>query len=141
MNFCNPKTMGWGCGCKIKKPDFPPYRWPVVVAECEGMKADCNAKCPQDNNINTCYTACTGKYLCNTDKAPPSYLQVSDVNATPAYTSGGTPAATGTNPTNAAGTGTSTSPTDTTKPNGASLVSAGLGSSVAALVAVAYMAL
>ncbi|KAK9722018.1 hypothetical protein K7432_002990 [Basidiobolus ranarum] len=139
MNFCNPKTMGWGCGCKSKVPDQTAYLWPVVVAECEGKAEDCKMKCLKDNNPNQCYVACSSKFQCRTPNSPPSFLSVSDVNATPLYTAASTPAATkatGSTPSSAA------NGTQQTKPNDAtSLTSVGLGSSMIALVAVACITL
>ncbi|ORX91962.1 hypothetical protein K493DRAFT_339046 [Basidiobolus meristosporus CBS 931.73] len=135
-NFCNTKTMGWGCGCKTKTPDFKPYLWPIVLEECQGKAADCNKKCPNDNNANQCYAACSTKFQCGTPNSPPSYLEVSDQNATPLYTASATPTATGTNPTNGAGSTGAGNPS--TKPNAASLPSVQTGSAVLALAAALY---
>ncbi|ORX75291.1 hypothetical protein K493DRAFT_280754 [Basidiobolus meristosporus CBS 931.73] len=146
MNFCNPKTMGWGCGCKTKVPDQIAYLWPVVVAECEGKLGDCNAKCPKDNTVNQCYSACTTKFQCKTPNSPPSYLNVSDVNATPLYTAAA-PAATGSATGSTSGaqstqTGTGSGSTSQgNKPNAGSINAAGWGSSAIVLAALSYMAL
>ncbi|KAK9763539.1 hypothetical protein K7432_009684 [Basidiobolus ranarum] len=132
-NFCNVTTMGWGCGCKTKIPDFKPYTWPIVLEECRGKAQDCQEKCntSSDETRNQCYTDCSTKFQCGTDKAPPSYLEVPDVQATPLYT-----AAYPTNsPTPTPGETHGTSSNET---SGASTNTVYMGSAAMALLAYAW---
>ncbi|CAO3648319.1 unnamed protein product [Mucor hiemalis] len=85
-NFCNSTSMAWGCGCKNKNPDFTPFLWPVVQAECSGKLQECQILCnTETNRSNTCATTCNAYYQCGTDKAPPSYLQTENPTDTPSY--------------------------------------------------------
>lgn len=103
--------MAWGCGCKVsfgglkqkqctkkktnihfdvilqnKNPDFTPFLWPVVQAECSGKLQECQILCnTETNRSNTCATTCNAYYQCGTDKAPPSYLQTENPTDTPSY--------------------------------------------------------
>ncbi|GAN03372.1 hypothetical protein MAM1_0039c02825 [Mucor ambiguus] len=85
-NFCNATTMAWGCGCSHKVADFAPFLWPVVQAECSGKAQECQMICNKDTvNPSTCAATCNTYYQCDTDKAPPSYLQTESPNDTPSY--------------------------------------------------------
>ncbi|KAG2211512.1 hypothetical protein INT46_008641 [Mucor plumbeus] len=85
-NFCNTTTMAWGCGCSHKVADFTPFLWPVVQAECSGKAQDCQKICNKDTvNPSTCAATCNAYYQCDTEKAPPSYLQTENPNDTPSY--------------------------------------------------------
>ncbi|KAK4509710.1 uncharacterized protein ATC70_007012 [Mucor velutinosus] len=85
-NFCNVTTMAWGCGCSHKVADFAPFLWPVVQAECSGKAQECQMICNKDIvNPSTCAATCNAYYQCDTDNAPPSYLQTESPNDTPSY--------------------------------------------------------
>ncbi|ORX98060.1 hypothetical protein K493DRAFT_194076, partial [Basidiobolus meristosporus CBS 931.73] len=79
--------MGWGCGCLSKVPDFREYNWPIVAEECKAKRTNCQDKCNSapDASRNQCYSDCSTNFQCETEKAPPSYLEVPDVEATPLY--------------------------------------------------------
>ncbi|CAG8485873.1 13628_t:CDS:2 [Acaulospora morrowiae] len=78
-NFCNVTTMGWGCGCKDKIPDYQAYQWPINYANCA-----CQSACKGDQS---CIVACTKAYssVCGTSDQPPAYYQVDDPSITPSY--------------------------------------------------------
>ncbi|RKP12404.1 hypothetical protein BJ684DRAFT_21054 [Piptocephalis cylindrospora] len=88
-NFCNPTTMGWGCGCGNATPKTPKYLWPVTLSECNGKLEDCiNNVCPKTKtgaDVITCQTSCRSTYGCNEGKAPATHLEVNDVNEVPDY--------------------------------------------------------
>ncbi|KAF1806526.1 hypothetical protein FB192DRAFT_1257267, partial [Mucor lusitanicus] len=78
--------MAWGCGCSHKVADFSPFLWPVVQAECSGKAQECQMICNKNTvNPSTCAATCNAYYQCDTDKAPPSYLQTEGPNDTPSY--------------------------------------------------------
>ncbi|KAI7873455.1 uncharacterized protein EV154DRAFT_528064 [Mucor mucedo] len=78
--------MAWGCGCSRKTPDFTPFLWPVVQAECSGKAQECQMICNTDKiHPSTCATTCNAYYQCGTDKAPPSYLQTENPSDAPSY--------------------------------------------------------
>jgi hypothetical protein len=85
MNFCNVTTMGWNCGCSDKTPTLEDHEWPIVYAECQGRRLDCQKKCsdvPVDK-YPACQNECTETYDCDRGKMPPSNLRVSSVEVVP----------------------------------------------------------
>ncbi|KAI8878896.1 hypothetical protein K501DRAFT_126405, partial [Backusella circina FSU 941] len=85
-NFCNATTMAWGCGCSKKTPDFTPFLWPVVQAECSGKAQECQLICNGNRkDPSTCAATCNAYYQCGTDKAPPSFLQTNSPSDMPSY--------------------------------------------------------
>ncbi|CAI2171442.1 2950_t:CDS:10 [Funneliformis geosporum] len=91
MNFCNSTTMGWGCGCLDKVPDYLGYQWPINHAHCIGTGEACKNACegpkvPVENKPK-CNIACVESYsqVCGTPKQPPAYYNVADVNTVPTY--------------------------------------------------------
>ncbi|KAI9253721.1 hypothetical protein EDC94DRAFT_619565 [Helicostylum pulchrum] len=85
-NFCNATTLAWGCGCSRKTPDFTPFLWPVVQAECSGKAQECQMICNTDKiHPSTCAATCNSYYQCGTDRAPPSYLQTESPSDAPSY--------------------------------------------------------
>ncbi|KAJ2387401.1 hypothetical protein GGI23_006287 [Coemansia sp. RSA 2559] len=86
MAFCNPKTVGWGCGCKKNTPTFESWNWPVPARDCTGSLAICKENCGSEpGDRNQCYTDCSKSHQCNTENAPVSYTNVTDYNVTPLY--------------------------------------------------------
>ncbi|KAI8056937.1 hypothetical protein BDF22DRAFT_668598 [Syncephalis plumigaleata] len=86
MNFCNPKTMAWNCGCSDKVPDLPDHRWPIVFKECEFRSQHCETECQKNPpTAPQCQVKCRETYNCNEGKMPPSHLRVDDVSAVPDY--------------------------------------------------------
>jgi len=83
-NFCNATTMGWGCGCVDKVPDYQAYQWPINYANCVGCGQACQSAC-QGNN--SCIASCSSAYnaVCGTPNQPPAYYEVSDPSITPSY--------------------------------------------------------
>ncbi|KAL9554101.1 hypothetical protein MBANPS3_002967 [Mucor bainieri] len=81
-NLCQRQT----AYCAHKVADFAPFLWPVVQAECSGKAQECQMICNKDTvNPSTCAATCNTYYQCDTDKAPPSYLQTESPNDTPSY--------------------------------------------------------
>ncbi|KAF0546694.1 hypothetical protein F8M41_001014 [Gigaspora margarita] len=92
MNFCNNETMGWGCGCSNKVPDFQGYQWPINYADCVNRGQACKAVCqsdatPADKKI-PCNQACSAAYSdkCGSPSQPACYYNTSDINTPPTYT-------------------------------------------------------
>ncbi|KAJ1665943.1 hypothetical protein IW140_002870 [Coemansia sp. RSA 1813] len=86
MAFCNADTMGWGCGCKSNKPTFEAWDWPVPARDCTGSLAICQENCGSEaGDRNKCFANCTASHKCNTEDAPVSYTNTTDVKVTPAY--------------------------------------------------------
>ncbi|CAG8558380.1 7237_t:CDS:2 [Funneliformis caledonium] len=91
MNFCNSTTMGWGCGCIDKVPDYLGYQWPINYAHCIGSGEACKEACglPKvlPDNKPKCNNACIAEYsqLCGTPKQPPAYYNVADIATVPTY--------------------------------------------------------
>ncbi|CAG8781963.1 3948_t:CDS:2, partial [Racocetra persica] len=85
MNFCNNQTMGWGCGCSDKVPDFQAYQWPINYADCIGKGEACKQSCGQTNF--TCIQACSAYYSnrCGSPSQPPAYYNTTDENTPPSY--------------------------------------------------------
>ncbi|CAG8715814.1 9917_t:CDS:2 [Gigaspora margarita] len=91
-NFCNNETMGWGCGCSNKVPDFQGYQWPINYADCVNRGQACKAVCqsdatPADKKI-PCNQACSAAYSdkCGSPSQPACYYNTSDINTPPTYT-------------------------------------------------------
>ncbi|PVU88322.1 hypothetical protein BB561_005914 [Smittium simulii] len=84
--FCNPETMGWGCGCKNKSPSTDPWSWPLTQRDCLGnfnkCKDDCNT---ETSKRQECFVQCSNVWKCSTADAPISYLVVQEPNDIPAY--------------------------------------------------------
>ncbi|KAJ1910613.1 hypothetical protein IWQ60_010564 [Tieghemiomyces parasiticus] len=80
--FCNYTTMGWGCACKDKTPEYDTYNLPVVGRDCEGFAKDCVDKCKIEPD---CIFKCRDTWQCHTQNAPDSYLEVDSVDEMPAY--------------------------------------------------------
>ncbi|GAA5807122.1 hypothetical protein MFLAVUS_000473 [Mucor flavus] len=69
-----------------KTPDFTPFLWPVVQAECSGKAQECQMICNTDKiHPSTCAATCNAYYQCGTDRAPPSYLQTESPSDAPSY--------------------------------------------------------
>ncbi|KAJ2715792.1 hypothetical protein H4R19_001006 [Coemansia spiralis] len=86
MAFCNSTTMAWGCGCKEKTPDFEKWNWPVPAADCTGSATTCRANCNgASGDRSACFGNCDKTHKCNTDDAPISYTETSDVAVAPKY--------------------------------------------------------
>ncbi|KAJ2514160.1 hypothetical protein H4217_005913 [Coemansia sp. RSA 1939] len=86
MAFCNPDTMGWGCGCKSNTPSFKSWNWPVPARDCAGSLAICKENCgSQSGDRNKCYEDCSTSHQCNTEDAPISYTNTTDFDVSPAY--------------------------------------------------------
>ncbi|KAJ1994414.1 hypothetical protein GGI25_004427 [Coemansia spiralis] len=86
MKFCNATTLGWGCGCKNFVPPFDTWNWPVPSRDCSGSLDACNANCNSEtNNRNACFVSCSKTHKCNTEDAPISYTNTTDVSVTPIY--------------------------------------------------------
>jgi hypothetical protein len=119
MNFCNSTTMGWGCGCINKVPDYLGYQWPINYAHCTGSQAACQKACTAGNNA--CFAACAKTWGgCGSPSQPPAYYQVSDIAQIPTYA-----------PPTAASNGTSSNGTSTA-PAGSSSTSKPAGTSSSA---------
>ncbi|KAJ1952060.1 hypothetical protein IWQ62_006305, partial [Dispira parvispora] len=80
--FCNAATMGWGCGCKSKSPEFEWYNLPVVSRDCEGNAQDCITSC---GSKASCVEQCREDWKCHTPDAPKSYLEVNNEKDIPSY--------------------------------------------------------
>lgn len=81
-----PKKISFRLTLQHKNPDFTPFLWPVVQAECSGKLQECQILCnTETNRSNTCATTCNAYYQCGTDKAPPSYLQTENPTDVPSY--------------------------------------------------------
>ncbi|KAJ2536285.1 hypothetical protein EV175_006818 [Coemansia sp. RSA 1933] len=86
MAFCNPDTLGWGCGCKSNTPTFDSWNWPVPARDCTGSLAICKENCGSESgDRNQCFADCSTSHQCNTKDAPISYTNTTDVNTPPAY--------------------------------------------------------
>ncbi|KAL0076423.1 hypothetical protein J3Q64DRAFT_1647736 [Phycomyces blakesleeanus] len=81
--------MAWNCGCSKKVPDFSPYLWPIVQAECSGRSQACQRECNEQQQHQTgnpnCAVLCNDYYTCDSPNAPPSYLQTDSSSDTPSY--------------------------------------------------------
>ncbi|KAI9012491.1 hypothetical protein CLU79DRAFT_770200 [Phycomyces nitens] len=88
-SFCNVTSMAWNCGCSKKVPDFSPYLWPIVQAECSGRAQACQRQCNDQQQHQTgkpnCAVLCNDYYTCDSPNAPPSYLQTDTATETPSY--------------------------------------------------------
>ncbi|KAI8144518.1 hypothetical protein BJV82DRAFT_607596 [Fennellomyces sp. T-0311] len=85
LNFCNQTTMAWGCNCRNKVPDCPPYQWPVTLAECQGREQKCESGCTDHPTESLCVEGCTKYFRCNRPGGPQSRLQTNHPDATPIY--------------------------------------------------------
>ncbi|KAJ1724826.1 hypothetical protein LPJ53_000962 [Coemansia erecta] len=86
MAFCNTTTLGWGCGCLTKTPDFDTWNWPVPAADCKGSNEACVANCNvESGDRSACFVNCQDTHKCNTEDAPVSYTETSDVDTAPSY--------------------------------------------------------
>ncbi|KAG9284961.1 hypothetical protein G9A89_009771 [Geosiphon pyriformis] len=90
-NFCNPDTMGWGCGCLDHVPNFQGYEWPINYADCIGRGQACNVFCQTDKVANAdklpCNVACMSTYLskCGGPDQPAANYVVDDLSSIPTY--------------------------------------------------------
>ncbi|KAI7871031.1 hypothetical protein BDF14DRAFT_1719977 [Spinellus fusiger] len=81
--------MAWNCGCLKKLPDFSPYLWPIIQAECSGQAQACQMACNQQTHQPgrpNCATLCNEYYVCDSPNAPPSYLKTDTATDIPDYT-------------------------------------------------------
>ncbi|KAJ2769038.1 hypothetical protein IWQ57_003280 [Coemansia nantahalensis] len=86
MAFCNGTTMAWGCGCAEKTPDFEKWNWPVPAADCAGSATACRTNCnTAAGDRAACFNNCDATHKCNTEDAPVSYTETTDVAAVPKY--------------------------------------------------------
>ncbi|KAI7869340.1 hypothetical protein BDF14DRAFT_1722976 [Spinellus fusiger] len=77
--------MAWGCTCKSKVPDCPPYQWPVTVAECNGREHACRMGCGEGPTNTLCTTGCQCYYKCNQPGSVQSFLRTDTENQKPIY--------------------------------------------------------
>ncbi|KAI9495533.1 hypothetical protein BDB00DRAFT_813690 [Zychaea mexicana] len=86
FSFCNQTTMAWGCNCRNKVPDCPPYQWPVTLAECRGREQKCEAGCSTNHPTkDICTDGCKSYFRCNRPGGPQSRLQTEQPNISPVY--------------------------------------------------------
>ncbi|RKP09985.1 hypothetical protein THASP1DRAFT_8634, partial [Thamnocephalis sphaerospora] len=71
--------------CSSKLPDLAEYTWPIVRAECEGRRRNCQSECAKGKAEETpaCQAKCGTTYDCDTGKMPPSNLRANDINSAP----------------------------------------------------------
>ncbi|KAL0081291.1 hypothetical protein F4703DRAFT_1866058 [Phycomyces blakesleeanus] len=77
--------MAWGCDCKTKIPDCPPYQWPVSIAECRGREDACNNGCAEGTTKELCADGCKRYYRCNMPGGIPSALRTNTSDEKPIY--------------------------------------------------------
>ncbi|KAI8331479.1 hypothetical protein BC941DRAFT_474823 [Chlamydoabsidia padenii] len=77
INFCDSKTMQWGCNCQQKLPKSLPFQWPVTVAECSGKEKTCESGCADQN----CRDLCQNYFKCNRPGSEPSKLRMTTVQS------------------------------------------------------------
>ncbi|CAG8512404.1 6008_t:CDS:2 [Ambispora gerdemannii] len=139
-NFCNATTMGWGCGCLEKIPDYQAYEWPINYQDCLGHGEACKTACQSDqvpaDQKGSCNTACVSSISskCGTKDQPPAYYNVNDMLETPTYG----PKTNSNNSTSKNGTSSSNNGTGSSNsavPIGMTLYSS-LGSAVSAFIVV-----
>ncbi|RHZ77031.1 hypothetical protein Glove_186g51 [Diversispora epigaea] len=125
-NFCNETTMGWGCGCSLKKPDFNFYEWPVNVEDCRKRSLACTAACQNDttpvDKKADCNTACNKVYAmqCGTANQVYYHYEVDNESDTPSYISNNDPSNPFSNTTTTSG-GNPNNPNGGDEPSGASI--------------------
>lgn len=125
-NFLNVTTMGWGCGCGSKTPDFKFYEWPINTEDCRNRGLACTAACQTDTipfeKKSGCNTACNIVYNMQCGTANQVYYRydVENESDIPSYSSENDPG----NPSASSSSATS-SPTETgvgtDSPSGASI--------------------
>ncbi|CAG8519611.1 7559_t:CDS:2 [Paraglomus occultum] len=116
-NFCNVTTMGWGCGCSTKVPDFEGYQWPINQQDCIGRGEACKKACDAADSA------------CLND----SYYNVDNVTDIPTY---GPPSNSSSNSTGSGSSGNSTTG-GSSKPSSSTNLVYSIGSTLSALVVVA----
>ncbi|CAG8499329.1 3773_t:CDS:10 [Diversispora eburnea] len=124
-NFLNVTTMGWGCGCSLKTPDFKFYEWPINIEDCRNRGLACAAACQSDTTPvekkSECNIACSKVYAmqCGTANQVQYHYEVETEADIPSYSSENDPG----NP--SASSSTTSSPTETSvgsdSPSGASI--------------------
>lgn len=104
-NFLNITTMGWGCGCGSKTPDFKFYEWPINIEDCRNRGRACLAACSIEKP--ECATACSKVYdmQCGTVNQVQYHYEVATETDIPSYSSENDPG----NP--SASSSTTTNPT------------------------------
>ncbi|KAJ1962616.1 hypothetical protein GGI12_002543 [Dipsacomyces acuminosporus] len=86
MAFCNETTLAWGCGCATRTPKFKLWDWPVPAADCQGSAQACKNNCnSKSDDRNKCFDNCEKTHKCNTEDAPVSYTESTDVATPPKY--------------------------------------------------------
>uniref|UniRef100_A0A1D1YD42 Uncharacterized protein n=1 Tax=Anthurium amnicola TaxID=1678845 RepID=A0A1D1YD42_9ARAE len=134
-NFCNVTTMGWGCGCSTKVPDFQGWQWPLNQQDCYGRGEACKTACAAADT--SCLSDCTTTYSakCGTDQQPPAYYNVDNVNDIPTY---GPPSPSSNSSSNGTASGSSSSGNSSTtggsKSSSSTNYAYSLGSMLSALV-------
>jgi len=136
-NFCNVTTMGWGCGCSSKIPDFQGWQWPINQQDCIGRGEACKAACSAADQ--SCLSDCILTYSskCGTDQQPPAYYNVDNVDDVPTY---GPPAPSSNSSSNGTATGSSGNSSTTgggSKSSSSTNFAYSIGSMLSALVVVA----
>ncbi|CAG8547515.1 1752_t:CDS:2 [Paraglomus brasilianum] len=81
-NFCNVTTMGWGCGCSTKVPDFQGWQWPLNQQDCFGRGEPAP---PPMRHASMTVPQPTLPSTCATDQQPPAYYNVDNVDDIPTY--------------------------------------------------------
>ncbi|KAJ1976353.1 hypothetical protein H4R34_004007 [Dimargaris verticillata] len=82
QSFCNHTTMGWGCTCKDRERKIDVWNFPVPGRDCDGHINECVHNCKVDA---TCIQTCREKWPCYSLDAPPTYMEVDDVDEMPTY--------------------------------------------------------
>ncbi|KAI9252429.1 hypothetical protein BDA99DRAFT_587930 [Phascolomyces articulosus] len=77
--------MAWGCNCRNKVPDSPPYQWPVTLAECTGKERNCEIGCNDQPAKDLCIEGCNKYFRCNRPGGPQSRLQTLHPDIAPNY--------------------------------------------------------